>query len=122
MTISWRRWTTVVLAPRILRSLADQARGAVEHSHGPDHVEVSEAACRTSPWLLVSAAADRASGPSVSEVAGKPEAKQEKRAEQRHHSQQRMHEEKNAEEERRPERVKQQSGMRPDSSETDAGS
>jgi hypothetical protein len=32
----------LLLAPRILRSLADEARGAVEHSHGPDHVEVSD--------------------------------------------------------------------------------
>ena len=73
------------------------------------------------PWLLVSAAADRASGPSVSEVAGKPEAEQEKRAECAYHSQQRMHEEKNAEEERRPEHVKQHracSGLE----RTDAGS
>jgi hypothetical protein len=31
-----------LLAPRILRSLADEARGTVEHSHGPDHVKVSD--------------------------------------------------------------------------------
>ena len=59
------------------------------------------------PWLLVSAAADRASGPSVSRVSGKPEAKQEKRTECADHAQQGMHEEENAKEERRPERVEQ---------------
>ena len=59
------------------------------------------------PWLLVSAAADRASGPCREPVSGKPETKQEKRAECADHSQQGMHEEKNAKEERRPERVKQ---------------
>ena len=30
-----------LLASRILRCLADEARSAVEHSHRPDHVEVS---------------------------------------------------------------------------------
>ena len=95
-----------LLAPRILRSLTDQARGTVEHSHGPDHVKVSDG--HAEPSL---APRQRGSRPRPrafrEQVSGKPETKHEKHTEGADHAQQGMHEEENANEEGRPERVKQ---------------
>ena len=96
----------LLLAPRILRGLADQARSAVEHSHGPDQVDVSDG--HAEPALAPGQRGGRPRQRAFREpVSGKPETEQEKRAERADHAQQGMHEKKDAEEERRPERVKQ---------------
>ena len=106
MTISHRRSDQVLFASRLLRGLVDQARGAVEHSHGPDHVNV--AGSRREPAI---ASGQRRTGPRQcifrEEFAGEREAEENKHVAGAYHAKQRMYEKKDYEKERRPERVKQ---------------
>ena len=96
----------LLLAPRILRSLSDQAHGAVEHSHRPDHVEVADG--RAEPSLAPRQRAGRPRQRCFREpVFDKPETQQEEHAEHADHAQQGMHQEENAEKERCPERIEQ---------------
>jgi hypothetical protein len=77
----------LLLAPRILRSFADEACSAVEHSHGPDHVEVSDG--HAEPSLAPRQRSSRPRQRAFREpVSGEPETKQEKRAECADHAQQ----------------------------------
>ena len=66
-----------VLASRVLRGLVDKARGAVEHSHSPDHVDVSGSHAEPSfaPRQRCNGASQR---PFSEEVTCKSEAEQEK--------------------------------------------
>ncbi len=95
-----------VLASRVLRGLVDKARGAVEHSHSPDHVDVSDSHAEPSlaPRQRCNGASQR---PFSEEVTCKSEAEQEKSDDCADRPQQWMHEEKNGEEDRRPEHVEQ---------------
>ncbi len=90
----------------ILRGLVDKPGGAIEHSHGPDHVDVSDGHAEPSvgPRQRGNRSRQWAFG---DEVAGKCEAAQHGRAGGADQPEQGMHEEKNAEKERRPEHVEQ---------------
>ncbi|HWZ08496.1 MAG TPA: hypothetical protein VNY53_16450, partial [Bradyrhizobium sp.] len=95
-----------MFASRLLRGLVDQACGAVEHSHGPDHVNV--AGSRHEPAIT---SGQRSAGPCQcifrEELAGKCEAEENKHVAGAYRAKQRMYEKKDYEKERRPERIKQ---------------
>jgi hypothetical protein len=95
-----------LLVAGILRGVVDKPGRAIEHSHGPDHVDVSDGHAEPSISLRQrgNRARDWAFG---DEIAGKCQAGQGNRAGGADQPEQGVHEEENGEEERCPEHIEQ---------------
>ncbi|MGX1166258.1 hypothetical protein AB7M16_002524 [Bradyrhizobium sp. USDA 372] len=96
----------IVLSARVLRVTVDHARGAIEHSHGADHVDVARGSLKATV-----ASGERGAGPEQNvfrdQLSGDRECEQEGDAAGAHHAKQGMDQNEDKEEQGRPERVEQ---------------